>query len=355
MENPAFTPAATLGSVPCMSIDRADLIAIVEAAYDLTADDATWLDTLTELVSPVIDRGLGVLSYRYQYADTPRIDVLSASTTTAAEAREGLREYQEALANPEHPLHGAFVHAVAFYRADRQQSLLLSEMRFNFPAHIADMGSPGVGDLLYLRADAVDHSTSTVFAAALPETGRLSSAERDLLHRLGAHVKTAARLRRQIHQSRQTETGVLDPLGKVLHAEGDARGAIEELSNGALRIEASRGRRSGRHLEALEAWEGLIDGRWSLVERIDTDGKRLLVVHENPVGLKDPRGLTAMERSVVGLAIQGHGDKSIAYHLGLAGGTVSSHLARAMTKLRVRNRVELVRLLAGRPGQPATS
>ncbi|MCB9670981.1 MAG: hypothetical protein H6734_15985 [Alphaproteobacteria bacterium] len=127
---------------------------------------------------------------------------------------------------------------------------------------------------------------------------------------------------------------------------------MEALSRAATCIDGARAQRSGRDAEALEAWEGLVDGRWSLVERIDTDGKRFLVALENPPGVRDPRGLTDAERSVVALAVQGQADKLAAYHLGVSEGTVSSHLTRAMQKLRVRNRIELVRLLAGRLAQP---
>ncbi len=95
--------------------------------------------------------------------------------------------------------------------------------------------------------------------------------------------------------------------------------------------------------EALEVWQGLIDGRWSLVDTIDTDGRHLLLAHRNPEDIRDPRGLSRMESRVVGLAVHGHSNKHIGHHLGIAEGTVSSHLARALGKLQIASRIELVR------------
>ena len=100
----------------------------------------------------------------------------------------------------------------------------------------------------------------------------------------------------------------------------------------------------GRDEKALEVWQGLVDGRWSLVEHFDSDGKRFILAHKNPEGVLDPRGLTSMEARVSALAARGYGNKLIAYHLGMTEGTASSHLARAMAKLRIASRVEFVRM-----------
>ena len=72
---------------------------------------------------------------------------------------------------------------------------------------------------------------------------------------------------------------------------------------------------------------------------------RFVLAHANPHRGRDPWGLTGMETRVVALAIRGYADKLIGYHLGIAPGTVSTHLASAMGKLGVERRVNLVRLL----------
>ena len=166
------------------------------------------------------------------------------------------------------------------------------------------------------------------------------------------------RLRRRLHESagavEAPEGGaVLNASGGVVHADGEARTGIEELTEGARRIDHARSAKSGREEDALRVWQGLIQGRWSLVEEFDTDGKRFVLAHRNPEDVRDPRGLTPIESRVVGLAVRGYPDKLVGYHLGIAEGTASSYLVDAMRKLRISNRVELVRKLGTRyPQEP---
>ena len=80
------------------------------------------------------------------------------------------------------------------------------------------------------------------------------------------------------------------------------------------------------------AW--VVAGRWSLVERFDSDDRRFLVAHKNDPSNRDPRGLTERERQVLGYAELGRLNKLIAYELGLSPSTVGVILATARTKLR---------------------
>lgn len=59
-------------------------------------------------------------------------------------------------------------------------------------------------------------------------------------------------------------------------------------------------------------------------------------------------GLTAAERAVVALAIEGHGNQAIARARGVSLHTVANQLAAAYRKLGVRSRVELAARLAPR-------
>jgi DNA-binding NarL/FixJ family response regulator len=81
-------------------------------------------------------------------------------------------------------------------------------------------------------------------------------------------------------------------------------------------------------------WRGLVAGRWSLVEQVDTDGRRYLIAHRNDPTTPDLRALTSRERQVVGYADLGHSNKLIAYELGLSPSTVGVQLKRGRAKLR---------------------
>ena len=47
-----------------------------------------------------------------------------------------------------------------------------------------------------------------------------------------------------------------------------------------------------------DARAALLEGRWSLVDRFDSDGRRFIVAYRNPPGVLNPRRLTAREREV---------------------------------------------------------
>jgi DNA-binding NarL/FixJ family response regulator len=130
----------------------------------------------------------------------------------------------------------------------------------------------------------------------------------------------------------------LNPDGRVAHAEKPAQGklALSALSHGARAQDRARGSLRRRDSdEALAIWEGLIAGRWSLVDHVDSDGRRYLLAHRNDPRAPDVRGLTLRERQVLGYVAAGHSNKVIAYELGLTQSTVGGHLARARRKLNL--------------------
>jgi DNA-binding CsgD family transcriptional regulator len=97
----------------------------------------------------------------------------------------------------------------------------------------------------------------------------------------------------------------------------------ELLRRAVLAIEASPAARSDATLELEKT-------RWSLVDRVELEGRRYIVARETPPEL------TPRERQVVAFAKLGHHNKLIAYELGIAASTVRVLLRRAAQKLGVR-------------------
>ncbi|MFO0614551.1 MAG: LuxR C-terminal-related transcriptional regulator [Polyangiaceae bacterium] len=161
------------------------------------------------------------------------------------------------------------------------------------------------------------------------------------LRKLAAHLRAGARVRAH----RPLIHAVLDHDGRVHHAEAGAkdRRALQVLSRGARAIERARVKRT---IETLETWHALWDGRWTLVDSFDKDGKRWLVAKENHTSSSSDDSLQPRERDVALGAAAGRSLKLMAYELGLPLGTVAATLSRAMRKLRVRSRAELSALLA---------
>jgi DNA-binding NarL/FixJ family response regulator len=120
-----------------------------------------------------------------------------------------------------------------------------------------------------------------------------------------------------------------------------------------LRVAAQRADRSsgppGRYSSkrALEVWEAVVDGSYSLVEWFDTDTRRFIVVRANPPGAYDPRGLTNQERDVAGHAALGEANKLIAFRMGVSPTRVSALLCSATRKLDLRNKAQLVYWVRG--------
>ena len=108
--------------------------------------------------------------------------------------------------------------------------------------------------------------------------------------------------------------------------------------------------------EVPSAWCALYEGRWTVVESVERDGRRFLVVRPDAPFRDGARGsvaevagnrpptpprLSAQEARVLAALGKGYSNKLIAYELGVAISTVSTLLARAARKLGCKTRIAL--------------
>lgn len=201
------------------------------------------------------------------------------------------------------------------------------------------LSSPALGNYLAV-AGATATGEGVLVGAPWPESARVPMAMRRSWVRVAVHLAAGLRLRRAL----APEEAVLDPDGRVLHAQGDARSAParEALARAARRREQARGHvRREDPMAAVDLWRGLVSGRWSLVDRFERDGRRFVVARKNPPGHRDPRALTGRERDVAASIARGQTVQLTAYELGLSPSTVSTHLGRALRKLGLQSRAEL--------------
>jgi DNA-binding CsgD family transcriptional regulator len=185
----------------------------------------------------------------------------------------------------------------------------------------------------------------------------LDRRQRDYWHMLHIHLGAGHRLRRGLSQEGDA-TGVamtdiplaaealIDPTRfMVAHATGDARraDAANAMRQAARLVDKARGPLRRRDPDgALRLWQGLVRGKWTLVDWFDTDGRRFVVAKPNAPRIKDPRGLTEREAQVATYASLGETCKIIGYRLGLSPSYVSRLLKHAMRKLGVRSQAQLV-------------
>jgi DNA-binding CsgD family transcriptional regulator len=179
-----------------------------------------------------------------------------------------------------------------------------------------------------------------------------SPRDRQVLDCFAAHLGSALRLRSMLGARPTGDSAAVEAVfgsdGKLLDARGLAAGVEERatLVDAVRRSERAK-LRAATEEERLDVWTALLEGRWSIVENEERDGKRTLLACRNDPRVTSFRTLSDRERAVVSYAVLGHSLKYIAYELGLAISTVSGNLGTAMRKLGVASRAELVRLFAG--------
>jgi DNA-binding CsgD family transcriptional regulator len=150
---------------------------------------------------------------------------------------------------------------------------------------------------------------------------------------------------------------LVDPTRFVVsEATGDARGAeaATTIREAARLVDKARGPlRNQDPEEALRLWEGLVRGRWTLLDWFDTDGRRFVLAKPNAPRIVDPRGLSQIEAQVATYASYGESSKMIGYRLGLSSSYVSRLLRDAMRKLGVKTQPQLVEKMRGIPKSAA--
>ena len=204
-----------------------------------------------------------------------------------------------------------------------------------------------------LKLVAIDaNRIGCVVAVPLPEITRLRPREVRAYSQLAAHLATGHRLRADLSQQPvpRAPEAILRLDGTLEHATHTTKPARAQEALRRLAFGIDRARSDLRRDDperALEIWTAMVSGRWTLVDQFHGVGKRFLIARRNDPRIAEPASLTLRERQIASYAALGHSNKLIAYELGIAASTVATHLTSAQTKLGVKNRVELIRVLMG--------
>jgi DNA-binding CsgD family transcriptional regulator len=319
-----------------------DFIRTVEAAYDLTSDADDWLQALGASVRPWLDRGLGVMLWGFDVSDPAHVRFDQPLVLGCPEQ------------NAERTLNYARImkaeHALQTVGSPRVCDTVSEAFENDDAAYAVyrTVSPPEAPDYLAVKARSPD-GTGVLLGAPLPSLTRLRPAERKALTQVAVHVAAAYRLRlalggRALSETDERVEAILAPDGRLEHAGEAAKppAARHALRQHAQAIDRARSTLRGEPTEALALWKGLVAGRWSLVDRFDSDGRRYLIALKNDPTVGDPRALTLRERQVAGFAALGLSNKLIAYTLGISASSVSLHLKHACQKLNLSARAELV-------------
>lgn len=323
-----------------------DPIALVEAAYVPAVDETAWLGAVTEAAKPMFDAREGMLAFVYDASDPAWATLRAVSTLDLDPALAG------SLMSPPKG-DGWLIRLLRTTHVTTGLGILPGappEVREYFAGGLA---SAGLTDGRVVNS--TDPSCIGVLLAA-PSTSSCAWAPIEV-HRwscLASHLAAGLRIQRirsrlaSARASGSAPEAILRPDGRVEHAEAPAQSLRfrAALKRGARAVDRARGPLRRRDAdEALTIWEGLVAGRWSLVDHVDSDGRRFLLAHRNDPNAPDVRGLTLRERQVLGYVAAGHSNKVIAYELGLTTSGVASHLARARRKLGLQSMAAIRELL----------
>jgi DNA-binding CsgD family transcriptional regulator len=329
-----------------------DVLSVVEAAYELDTTDEDWLKSVAEAVRPRLDDDFGLAAFEFHREGDAPPTIVQSQHLWMPESLAAVYPRMFASLAPE-------LRARPFRLGPCVSGSEMMNMKAEF-ANVPQMKNGlqkfGMYDSIWITAtDPAGRGCG--FHAGRKKIAWASPTEKRTWGRLAAHLASAVRLRYRLRdaESRTSFAAVLDPNGKVHDATGEAQSAEARgaLRDAVLTIEQARGRkRREAPDQALASWQGLVEGKWSLVDQVELDGRRYVVARENEPRAPGPKALSARERQVLGYARLGHHSKLIAYELGIKDSTVRVLISRAMAKLGARTRAELLQAIQQLPAQP---
>lgn len=329
-------------------------IDLIEAAYDLETTDSQWLAKLIDAAAPILDHGLGM--FGFNFVRPPPGGGGGDATVSEMYLKSLPADFVQRFELARSAISPEVIEEATLPGYAGAWSALLQSHPGTAELVLQKLGC---ADLLCILA--VDpNGVGVHMSALLPRVTNFASRSQGRLQMLGAHITAGYRLRRVLTE--KNGSSLVSPAGLPRDAEAvfdaesfrfvDAVGraaepsAAEILREAARRVDLARGAlRREDPQRALETWSALVDGRWSLVDWFDTDGRRFILAMPNPPEIRDPRGLTEQERQVVMYAILGESGKLIGYRLGLSKSRVSGLLRSAMRKLGVSSRAALIQKL----------
>lgn len=304
-----------------------DPIHVLESAYDLRTDRADWVRSVASAMHPLMQQGFGTIAYAVDFSgEVPFSDIATVG------GEPGSAELPPLSAKVMEP--GglrALAHAMprVTWVSESYRSASADDRALIASFFGGVRRSFGFDDIFGFNVLVTrDQGYHFAFPGLRGEHSRP-----ELCCAIGAHLALAARARAE----GQRFEVLLDACGRVADLRvGLPDAAIAGGLDAASRI--SRIRRARGDQEAVASWGDTLRGGWMVLDHVDTDGKRFVLVRRVP--------LADREREVVRRVERGLSNKEIAFELALAEPTVSGVLRSALRKLGLSSRLELVRRAA---------
>ncbi|MCP9447378.1 MAG: helix-turn-helix transcriptional regulator [Nitrospira sp.] len=320
-----------------------DWIGLIEEGYRLEGDDDTWMTRVLHHAASLTKRGFWPTIGIYRYS--PRTVSLERSAALGpAHARDILAASMQ--------VHTPTVSR--FFRSGPSMASLSETLYAREPnlAKVVQQITNGVvHDKLAVKG-LTGQGSALILCWLFSERIVPTAQERHRWQCAASHLGAGLRLR-EFAQTLDLDSPPVEAIfnsgGKLHEARAgaeppSARAALREAVRRLDRLRTSQGRNDPD--QALATWEGLVQGRWSLVDHFDSDGRRFVLAIKNDPRFPDLRGLTLRERQVAELIGQGHSGKEISYMLGIARSAVTNSTTRAARKLGLSSLTELTAFFA---------
>jgi DNA-binding NarL/FixJ family response regulator len=325
-----------------MLTKRADWISLIEASYALDRTDRDWLDALFDVAQPLFDAGMGSTAWTFR---------CTATSFHLSDVTRRASGWMKLFIRAGHAIASQRWFDLA-YRSGATVATASEQVYSHLPNDRFLRVTGGRLRDVFVVGGQSGTGLGVAFATMLKEERKASALERKRWPQIAAHLGAGLRLRslaRGLSFDSPPVAAILDSSGAMHDGSNDATTtcAREKLREAVRHIECARtaGGRSDPDA-AMDRWEALVDGRWSLVDRFDSDGKRFVIAIRNDLSYPDPRGLTPRERQVAEFVGLGRTTKEISYILGISAPTVSACTAHAQEKLGLRCLAELAAFFA---------
>jgi len=263
-----------------------DCVRVVEHGYDLVSSEGDRNARLAALHAAAFPSRRGTFAFTYRYdAPTGAIDpdmeslaytdwepgpLFPAVTSLASRYPESINVFYGGL------------NVASMTQRLAEAGTLPAE----FGAALDEIYGPfGIRDFYACCATNLD-GHGILLASPTDEPTSIPTRTRRLWSEVAAHLAAGVRLRNALRGTTPLDGAevVMEPGGRLAHAEGPARAhdARDALRAAAVAMDRARTRVGRAEPEqAIAAWRALIEGRWSLLDHFDSDGRRFLVAREN--------------------------------------------------------------------------
>lgn len=322
-----------------MVMNTKDWVGLIEEVYRLEVDDDSWLKRLLEHAAPLSKRGFWPTIGTYHYTPS-NLELERSAALGPTHARDILAASMQ-VQTP----------AVSrFFRSGPSVASLSETLYTREPdlARVVQQITNGVVHDKIAVKGLTGQGSALILCWLFSERIAPTAQERHRWQCVASHLGAGLRLRefaQTLDLDSSSVEAIFDGSGKLHEArEGAERPSARAALRGAVfRLDRLRTRRGRNDPDrALAAWEGLIQGRWSLVDHFDSDGRRFVIAVKNDPRFPDPRGLTLRERQISEFIGQGHSGKEIGYMLGISPSAVTNCTTRAVRKLGLSSLTELV-------------